>query len=485
MSEYGITETGVNIKRLDTIIEEIHEDLSDGWGVNTRLNPKSALNVLVTDFADKIAELWEFGKGIYDSMYPSSAEGLSLDNACQYGGTVRETAARSYYAIHCTGVDGTILDTSTIIASATNPQINFILFNPAAITRSNFNSATLKVVSGVFTSAFTVSIDGTLYSYAPKDDDDALAVLNGLKEALSANDDFTASVDEDNVLLSITEVNKRASHAMILTENLTTETVTSIINFASEDYGDIVLPDESITTIIQGHANFLSCTNLCPYIAGRDEETDTELRKSYADKIYNRSTRMLESIRSSILMNCQGVIAVAPYENPSHFWDDYGRPPHSIEIVVDGGDDTEIAYEILQNKAGGINTFGSEEVEIPGAYGEPITIRFNRPTYVYTWIRVGVTPSAVEPLPPNYAKLIKTAVADEMDKLNCGDSIIPQKFLDEIYEACSGIYYIDMTMFTTTDKTETPGEFNLRSKSISARERAVSSEEMIEVTLDG
>lgn len=485
MSEYGITDTGVNIKRLDTILDEIHNDLSEGWGVNTKLNPKSALNVMITDFADKLAELWEFGKGIYDSMYPSSAEGLSLDNACQYGGTVREVAARSFYAIHCTGVDGTVLDKSTIIASATNPQVKFILLNPAKITRASFNSAVLKVVSTVFASAFTVSIDGTLYTYTPEEGADELAVLNGLKYALSANKNFALAVDEDNLLLSIVEVNKRASHTMILTENLTTETVTSIINFASEEFGDVVLPDKSITNIIQGHANFQKCTNLCPYIAGRQEETDAELRKSYIDKIYNRSTRMLESIRSSILMNCQGVVAVAPYENPSHFWDEYGRPPHSVEIVVDGGDDTEIAYQILQNKAGGINTFGDEVVEIPGAYGEPITIRFNRPTYVYTWMRVGITPSTVEPLPPNYAKLVKKAVADEMAKLNCGDSIVPQKFLDEIYEACSGISYIDITMFTTTDKTATPGVFNLRSRPVSARERAVSTETMIEVTLDG
>lgn len=71
MSEYGITPTGVNIKRLDTIMDELHTDLSEGWGVNTRLNPKSNLNVLITNFSDKLAELWEFGKGIYDAMYPS------------------------------------------------------------------------------------------------------------------------------------------------------------------------------------------------------------------------------------------------------------------------------------------------------------------------------------------------------------------------------------------------------------------------------
>ena len=55
MSEYGVTPNGPNIKRLDTIIDEIHADLSEGWGKNTKQNPKSLLNHLITNFADKIA----------------------------------------------------------------------------------------------------------------------------------------------------------------------------------------------------------------------------------------------------------------------------------------------------------------------------------------------------------------------------------------------------------------------------------------------
>lgn len=59
MSDYGVTPTGFVPKRLDTIIDEIHTDLSEKWGVNTRQNPQSFLNVLITNFADRIAELWE------------------------------------------------------------------------------------------------------------------------------------------------------------------------------------------------------------------------------------------------------------------------------------------------------------------------------------------------------------------------------------------------------------------------------------------
>lgn len=75
MPEYGITETGLRIKRLDVILEEINADQTAGFGVKVGTNQRSFLNVLNTSFADKIAELWEFGAEIYHSLSPMSAEG--------------------------------------------------------------------------------------------------------------------------------------------------------------------------------------------------------------------------------------------------------------------------------------------------------------------------------------------------------------------------------------------------------------------------
>lgn len=126
-----------------------------------------------------------------------------------------------------------------------------------------------------------------------------------------------------------------------------------------------------------------------------------------------------------------------------------------------------------------IINFASEE------NGEDITVRFNRPTYVYAWMRVGITQSQVEDLPLNYADRIKEAIVAKMEELNCGDDIVPQKFLGDIYAACPGISYLDMTLFTSTDVAATPDSYNLRSKAISARDRAVTTETMIEVALDG
>lgn len=75
MADYGLTPQGPNIKRLDVILEEMHSGLSEKWGVNTRQNPESLLNHLLTNVADAIADLWEFGEAVYFSQYPATAEG--------------------------------------------------------------------------------------------------------------------------------------------------------------------------------------------------------------------------------------------------------------------------------------------------------------------------------------------------------------------------------------------------------------------------
>ena len=38
MSDYGVTNQGFVLKRMDTILEEIHSDLTEGFGVDTRLS---------------------------------------------------------------------------------------------------------------------------------------------------------------------------------------------------------------------------------------------------------------------------------------------------------------------------------------------------------------------------------------------------------------------------------------------------------------
>ena len=90
MSEYGITKTGVRIKRFDTILEEINSDQTEGFGVQVGSNTRSFLNVLNTSMADKIAEPGNSGRKSTTACRPCRQKERLWTTPC----SLEETAGR-------------------------------------------------------------------------------------------------------------------------------------------------------------------------------------------------------------------------------------------------------------------------------------------------------------------------------------------------------------------------------------------------------
>jgi hypothetical protein len=67
----------------------------------------------------------------------------------------------------------------------------------------------------------------------------------------------------------------------------------------------------------------------------------------------------------------------------------FGRPGKSIEIVVQGGDNTAIANAILASKDAGIQTYGNTgPILVYDSNGDPFNIYFSRPTEVVIYINL-------------------------------------------------------------------------------------------------
>jgi hypothetical protein len=226
-----------------------------------------------------------------------------------------------------------------------------------------------------------------------------------------------------------------------------------------------------------------SVVNLLEPVYGRVEETDIELRQSYIAKSALRSNTMIDSIVSELLNNVSYIESASGYENDTDETNAYGLPPHSIEIVVEGGDNSEIASAILNRKAGGIQTYGSIEVDVPGLYGESIPIRFNRPQYLYTWVKATLYGKASE-LPSNYQALVSESIMDDCDTMAAGDDLLVQLLNDGIYNSVSGVTYIDIQTAYSTDKDYVPksSEYSRKNVIASTRQKVLVKAERIEVS---
>ena len=470
MPGYGVTDNGFVLKRLDTILEEIHADLTAGFGVDTRLLGNSFLKTLVTTFAGQIADLWETAQDSYYAKFPATAEGVNLDNAVQYGGIRRAPARRTCYPLHCTGDDGTRVRGGAVVATATMPEIRLYAAQEFVIARESFNAVDVAVAA-VQAEVYTVGINGETYSFS-NGDGDGKAILAGLKAAMESSTGYTVQVMEGGSrdVLRIEDTVKARSNMLALSENLTTASVTTIANFLTQDYGKVTLPAGIVSKMVNNIPGFARVANILEPVYGRLAETDIELRQSYIAKSALRSNTMVGSIVAELLNNVANVESASGYENDTGTVNSRGMPPHSIEIVVEGGDASEIASAILKRKAGGIQTYGSVVIDVPGNYGDSIPVRFNRPEYLYAWLKI-VLHGEGKKLPVNYAQLAMQSVREDGSRLSAGESLLTQLLHDGIYSKVAGVTYIDIYTAYSTESSFVPGEDDYQLKNIPATSR--------------
>lgn len=454
MAEYGVTDKGFVLKRYDEILKDLQSSVSNALGFDVSQNRQSMLNAaLLVPFADKIASLWETAQESYYAKYPSTATGVNLDNACQYANVTRESNRRTEYIIHATAVDGTVIPKNSIVATTTNPQINLKCAAETEVSRSKCHAATIKLVSSTITGSYQVQLNAKMYAYTAKTTDTAVSVLKGLKELLDDATGYEITVDESNVLLTITDTESETrENEIVLSNNLTTETVVGCVPYLTDDYGEIELQTGCVTNIVSNVTGLKAVVNVVDPDLGRLQESDTELRLSYIGKRYNSASAQAEAIESYLLSEVDDTKAVRVYENATDVIDSEGRPPHSIEVLVDGGNDGAIAKAILMKKSGGIYTYGDVRTDVLGKYGDVINIGFNRPEQVYAWIKVEITQGSVS-IASEYEDIIKDIIIDTKD-MTIGDSFLSQNYIAPIYAALPGIKYCDIKVATGTDTTK-------------------------------
>ena len=477
MARYGVTDKGFNLKRLDTILEEVHADLTEAFGFDTRLTKPSFLDSLVTTFSYQISDLWEAAQDSYYSKYPATATGLNLDNAVQYGGIRRAENKKTRYRLHCTGDDGTEVREEAIVASDTMPQIRLRNTKSFTITRTAFNKVAVKSASSQI-GLYSLTINGNIYSYSSQDGVDD-AILEGLEKALKESG-YKVEIKGSELIIEDKDLGR--SNELILSDNLTTGSVTVIAEFATENYGKITVPYGVISKMVNNIAGFNSVTNLLEPVYGRLQETDVELRHSYIAKSALRSTTMIESIVGELLQNVENVETASGYENDTDAVDSRGLPPHSIELVVEGGDENAIASAILRRKAGGIQTFGNVEVQVQANYGDVIAIRFNRPDYLYTWLKVTLHGKKDE-LPSNYGSLVIKSLMDQATKFVAGTNLLTQLFNEGIYRAVPGVTYIEISVAhgNSVDYVPSPSDYKAKNIMVNSRQKILIDEKRIEV----
>lgn len=167
-------------------------------------------------------------------------------------------------------------------------------------------------------------------------------------------------------------------------------------------------------------------------IPGRAIETDGELRERQAVSTALPSLTVFEGTIGAVA-NVEGVTRWRGYENDTSETDDNGLPPHSICMVVEGGDPKEIADAIAVKKTPGCYTYGDTEILCRMDYGVPSYIRFFYAKPVRVRLKIFLKPLAGYLQTTGTA--IKAAVASFVNTIAIGEDVLLSRLLCPINES--------------------------------------------------
>lgn len=478
--EYGVTDKGFVLKRFDECVDQLRERIKEYTGIDLSTNDQAYLNLaFVYPIADIVASLHEENQDVYYSFSPSSAVGISLDNVCQSSNVIRAAAKKTSYIVHCNCADGTTIVAGTTIAADTNPRYEVVCEKNTVINRAAFNEAYIRVVSAVPWVDYIITIDGKRFKLTSSTDN-AKDILNELRQVI---DDSTLNVEVSDDLLTIRCKDISRLAKLELSNNLTTESITGLTKFLAKDFNSTVLPVGSIVRIITNLSTGLNWVeNRLLGTAGRELAEDWELRQSFIFQRYANSRSLTDSTISFLLKNVYGVEAVVGYQNDNDNIDSNGLLPHSVMYIVEGGNDEEVAKGILATKTGGISTNGNVSVTVYGQNDEPIEIRFNRPEYLYTWLKVEISgvPGVIDPA---FETKAKGLILDITDSLVMGDKLVLQSLMKNIFDNIAGVEYIDIMAGTSDNGSIKPSVFSKRNIETTQMQRIDVGIDRIEVVL--
>ncbi|HDX3117739.1 TPA: baseplate J/gp47 family protein [Escherichia coli] len=196
---------------------------------------------------------------------------------------------------------------------------------------------------------------------------------------------------------------------------------TVLVTATCANSGSVAAMAGTITTINTPTRGWVSVTNPAAATVGTPAETDAELRIRQSQSVALPSITPFEALDGAV-SNITGVTRHKLYENDTGSEDGNGLPPHSVAVIVDGGDVTDIAQAIRGNKGQGTATHGTTSVTVPDKYGNPHVIKFSRSSDVPVYARIKL--KVFTGYTSQIGQQIQQAISDYINSLTIGDSVL-------------------------------------------------------------
>jgi len=218
------------------------------------------------------------------------------------------------------------------------------------------------------------------------------------------------------------------------------------VTATAQDPGAVAVPVGAVDRIVTSVPGWQEVSNPAASIPGAPIEIDADLRRRQSLS----TTFPAETVRESIyagVANLVGVKRLRVYENWTGATDENGIPGHSIAVVVEGGDVTEIARAIAYRKPPGTGTHGDIIQTVTYDHGVPNTIRLFELINSTVKVLVYITP--LNGYLTSTGNLIKTSISHWLSNQEVGENSYYSRLIPPL--ELSGTSAIEATGRTQED----------------------------------
>ena len=188
----------------------------------------------------------------------------------------------------------------------------------------------------------------------------------------------------------------------------------------------------AICKAVNPDANVTSVEGVACLTAGIDTESDAALRARFSAAVEGSGSCNENAIRAAIL-RVPTVRFAAVISNNTAEVDGEGRPPHSFECYVLGGDnyEQEIAKAIFDKRPVGIKTVGDKAVTITDVTGSERIVNYSPSPQVRITARITI--KTTSSFADDGATIVQSNVADYINNLGIGNSLVLSSIYGHIY----------------------------------------------------
>lgn len=380
-------------------------------------------------------------ESIYWTRDPDNATGVSATKLSGETGTYRRPATFGVASnVLLKGTEGTVIAASSKLTQGPDflppAGLEFLSTVPITITKTACRKLVLEADENSGAGfVYTITIDSTPYTYTTGVGEDQEDAIDDIITQLPSSSYTGTKIDTKTIeIVSVLDMNISWS------VTFTKKELWAAGNFVANQTGPIPIPINSLTVIISTTAGWQTAINPVAGVPGENEETDAELLvRRKIELIKGKAT---ESAMQTELIKVDNVSSVSVISNRTDATVD-GQPKKSVESIIAGGDDDDVAQAIYENIAAGMEPFGRgghSGTATDPSNGQSFTILFSRPTTTYAHIRYTRIANPEQVYPSDGDTQVKEATAAfATSRYQLGDDLVKTEFAIPFYSVPGSI----------------------------------------------